>query len=69
MDMIVKVYIRRMFLKTNHSLVSMGITIEKELNDYNINYQSITTQDDNVVQILCSDKDEREHIKHIILDH
>ena len=47
----------------------MGITIEKELNDYNINYQSITTQDENVVQILCSDKDEREHIKHIILDH
>jgi len=49
MDMIIKVYIRKMFIKTNHSLVSMGITIEKELNDYNINYQSITTQDDNVV--------------------
>jgi hypothetical protein len=49
MDMIIKVYIRKMFIKTNHSLVSMGITIEKELNDYNINYQSITTQEDNVV--------------------
>lgn len=49
MDMIIKVYIRKMFLKTDSSLISMGITVEKELNDYNINYQSITTQDDNVV--------------------
>jgi hypothetical protein len=38
MDMVIKIYIRTMFLKSNHSLTSMAITIEKELNDYNINY-------------------------------
>ena len=47
----------------------MAIAIEMELNTYNINYQSLTTQEDNIVQILCNDDEEREHIKHLMMDH
>ena len=46
---------------------SNKFSVEAELSDHRINFQEINLPDDDHVQILCNDPEEREHIKHLLI--
>ena len=43
------------------------MTIDAELRDHNIAYQDVNLPDNDHVQILCNDPEERDHIKHLLI--
>ena len=67
--MVFKVHFRDRFMKKpDDDLVSNAITIERDLYNQEINYQSIAIKEDTQsVQILCNDPEERDHLKHMLL--
>lgn len=67
--MVFKVHFRDRYMKRGEDdLVSNAITIERDLFNEEINYQSISIKEDsNSVQILCNDPEERDHLKHMLL--
>jgi len=67
--MVFKVHFRdRWMRRPEDDLVSNAITIERDLYNEEINYQSISIKEDTQsVQILCNDPEEREHLKHMLL--
>ena len=48
-------------------MLSNQYTIDAELQDHKINYQAVNLPDNDHVQILCNDPEEREHIKHLLI--
>lgn len=73
--MIFRVYIRPKFVpemhveKENHPMTGLAMTLEQELFHAEIHYQGIEIKEDleDYIQILCRDKEEQEHLKHILL--
>jgi len=66
-DMMIDIYFRETALKHEHSLESHAITIEADLRDHEVDYQSINIRDEKFLQIMCNDAEEREHIRHLVL--
>ena len=67
--MVFKVHFRDRWMKRGEDdLVSNAITIERDLFNEEINYQSISIKENtSSVQILCNDPEERDHLKHMLL--
>jgi hypothetical protein len=70
--MVILIHFREDYLKDHLDEETMQghlMSVEAELIEHNIYYQSIQVRDENSIKVLCNDAEEREHIKHILLKH
>ena len=74
LNMIMKVRFRSKYTTKEKDIHSHAMIIENDLNDFEVDYQSISIKESNseedepsYLQIICNDAEEREHIKHLLL--
>ena len=72
--MILKVRFRNMYTQREEDIHTHAMTIESDLHDYEVDYQSLAIKESlheedepSYLQIICNDAEERDHIKHLLL--
>ena len=72
--MIIKIRFRPKYTNKDTDIHSHAMTIESDLLDFEVDYQSISIKESmneedepSYLQIICNDAEEREHIKHLLL--
>ena len=71
-NMMMVIHYREDYLKDhlgNDVITGIAISVEQELFDHNVYFQSVEVRDTNALQIMCNNPEERDHIKHILLKH
>jgi len=46
---------------------SAAMALDAEFRDHNVNYQEINLLDHDHIQVLCNDREERDHMKHLLI--
>jgi len=46
---------------------SAAMALEADFRDHNVNFQEINLHDHEHIQIICNDREERDHMKHILV--